>query len=116
MNWREVAKELRSELSALGPCRPGRRVPSELRARLIDHFQERGSIGYSQASAAQELGIRLKTMQRWMLQNSSSSSKLVPVMISQEETATGISMVLPNGVRVEGLDVPSVAQLLRELS
>jgi hypothetical protein len=113
---RELA-ELRRAVSDLGPRRAGRRIPSALRARIVEVVGERRSSGGGLSSLAAALGLRVATLSRWV-----SASETVPVVggvrplpVVMRETSAGLTLVSPGGWRLEGLSVVSAAELLDRL-
>ncbi len=68
---------------------------------------------------ARETGLDVRKLQRWNTRARRTSS--VPVLRPVEvlpapESATALTVVAPNGVRVEGLALEQAAELLRLLT
>jgi hypothetical protein len=72
---------------------------------------------------AEEIGVRPKTVQRWVASEQSARgpnrSRLLPVTVKgpvpTATTRTGMTLVLANGVRLEGVGVEEALRLLDEL-
>jgi len=73
---------------------------------------------------AAEIGVRARTLRRW-LSADEQRCVLTPVVVVDDVPAAPIAavmprraapvLILPSGVRVEGLDVEGLAELLRRL-
>lgn len=107
-------KHFRSEVERRGFGGVGRRYPPELQRLAVSVARERS--GEPLAHLAGELGISVVSLQRWLEQ--SEPVQFRPVEISFEAPSTGAAgpvLVTPQGYRVEGLGVESLAALLRAL-
>lgn len=102
--------------------------PARLRQAGKEYVQRRISEGIVQADIARELGVSESTVWHWaqaspqpkqapLTEPKSSAFKTVKVVAERVShgSAAKLSVVTPHGYRVEGLDVVSVAALLREL-
>jgi hypothetical protein len=65
----------------------------------------------SRKRLAAALGVHPDTLRHWL----ATSAALVPVSVIRDHAAT-LTVHGPCGVRVEGLDVDSLAELLRALA
>lgn len=108
------------------PRMANRPYPDRLRRAGNEYVRRRMAAGLRQAEIARELGLSETTIWRWAKTTTRSEastdrqrSSFKPVAIVG--TARGrveaqvLSVVTPQGYRVEGLDVTSAAALLREL-
>jgi hypothetical protein len=113
----ERAREFRAALAALGRTGSKTTYPRELRALGLAHLKERRSQGVPLREVASELGIAKTTATRWE-RPARRASAIRRVNIAPRTTAPGTSMVVygPAGLRIEGLDVATVAALLKDLS
>lgn len=67
--------------------------------------------------AALEIGVTMDDLHRWSRVQWAEPSLIVPVQVEDESTVRReIVVVVRSGVRVEGLTVAEVADLLRRLS
>ena len=80
---------------------------------MLEHSREAKGLGRSDAVLASELGMSLGTLQYWRA--TERRGKLVPVTIV-EAPAPAAGLVLECGrLRVHGLDLDGVTELLRRL-
>ena len=92
--------------------RAGRRYPTALRDAVLDHARKAKAAGKSDAALATELGLSLGTLQYW---RATQHGKLVPVTVVEAPTATP-GLVLECGrLRVHGLSLDGLTELLRRL-
>jgi len=94
------------------------RVPREVRDEVCRYAVRRREKGAPWAAIARETGLDVRKLQRWNTRARRTSS--VPVLRPVEvlpapEPATALTVVAPNGVRVEGLALEQAAELLRLL-
>lgn len=93
--------------------RAGRRYPAELRDAVLEHARSAKELGKSDAALASELGMSLGTLQYWRA--TGRRGKLVPITVV-EAPAPAAGLVVECGrLRVHGLDLDGVAELLRRL-
>jgi transposase-like protein len=112
------ARELRRALASTERGR-GKRVPEELKKRVVAYVRERRAEGAGYRDVAQELGLSSETARRWCATAAGGRPKrsrrsMVPVEVAAEQPR-GV-LVSPSGYRVEGLDLGELAALLRALS
>jgi transposase-like protein len=98
-----------------GRGRMGRRYSAALRAQAVGYSARRRQEGEALPEVATALGIAPWSLQRW-----ARASRLRPVQIAPPPVAprvvTSLVIVLaPDGVRIEGLDVETAAQLVARL-
>ena len=73
--------------------------------------------GVSIEQAALEIGVAITDLRRWSRSDQADAPLIVPVQVEAEPVVRReIIVVLESGVRVEGLTVAEVAELLRRLS
>lgn len=73
--------------------------------------------GVGVEQAADEIGVAADDLRRWSRSEEAGAPLIVPVQIEAEPTVRReITVVLESGVRVEGLTVSEVVELLRRLS
>ena len=109
-------RELITETTT-GTLRP--RVPREVRDEVCRYAIRRREKGAPWATIARETGLDIRKLQRWNTRAGRISS--VPVLrpvkvLPAPEAATALTVVAPNGVRVEGLALEQAAELLRLLT
>lgn len=93
------------------------RFPEALKASVLAHAHRERSRGTSLEAIAEGLGLSFNTLRGWVYAKR-RIAKLKPVVVVADRK-TDVSapvLVTPGGHRVEGLDVRSMAELLRGLS
>jgi hypothetical protein len=66
---------------------------------------------------ARELGVRRQTLLAWAAEPvANTGPAFVPVSVVADARATGIVVHAPGGLRIEGLDVPALVEVLRGLA
>ena len=83
------------------------------REAAIRQVQQRRVEGITLKAAAREVGVGYETLRRWLAER--QTFRPVRVTRAPEVPPTGMVVVLPGEVRVEGLDVELVAELARLL-
>lgn len=105
------ASELRRRL-AQGRDRRG--YPAELREAVLTYAARRKAERVSQSKVAAELGMSEQTLCYWRAL-ARQRSRIAPVAIVTEREAPREVVVECGPLRVRGLDVSGVAELLRRL-
>jgi transposase len=90
----------------------GGRVPASTRADIVAEIERAHAAGASYTALAAALGLKLQTLSRW--REKQPSATLVAVRVPLP--AAGLVVHAPHGVRVEGLSLDDVAELLKRLS
>ncbi len=103
------AEELRVRLARCGPRRRGRVIGSDLREAIREYAIERMKIGEGVNAVARELDVSSESLRRW-----TAMTTFVPVTVSDPGGTYAVTGGC--GVRVEGLSLTEVAQLLRLVS
>lgn len=109
---REVARIRR------GGTGRGHRYPAALRTRITAQVRRGRARGESLAAIGRDLGLNPFALQRWLDTDGSSGFRTVEVesMASTPAAGTGPVVTLPNGVRIEGLDLSGLLALVRALA
>jgi hypothetical protein len=114
-----MREELRVELSALGPRGRGRAYPKGLLEKLLSYTVARRRQGASIVEVASEVGINFRTLARWLGERKAASFGRVEVVATRRATATAATPTIivhgPRGLRIEGLDLIAVAELVRRV-
>lgn len=115
----DIVKEaaaFRDAVRRTGKRGPGKRYPAELRQRGVEYLRARQAAGAPLSAVLRELGLRRETLAGWSTpEEIEGRPRFVPVAVV--ETPAGRIVVHgPGGLRVEGLDVAGVAELLRRLA
>jgi hypothetical protein len=109
----QLPPSLRRELARLGPPARSRRYPPAVRASAIAWARAQRAAGATVEEVSAALGIPWQTLQRWSFDTVESAFKPVELV---EEAPSGLVVHGPCGLRVEGLDVTTLASLLRMLA
>jgi hypothetical protein len=91
------------------------RFTASARRAALDHIERRRGEGVSLAAAARETGVPYLTLRRWRAGARSRPAFRQVAVVAPERVGRGLVVVLPSGLRVEGLDVDGVAELARRL-
>jgi len=92
----------------------GVRYPLALRAKLISETRSRREAGKTLVAIGEELGVPWRTLARWC----ATERKRTPGFRAVEIVALPSARPIvhgPRGLRIEGLDIESVAELVRRL-
>lgn len=115
-----TAKEVRAALEQT-PRGRGTRCPQALRRKVLDFIDQQRAQGTSALCAARQLGLSHTTVARWRRQRTDEQASAIfrPVRLPQPDDLTPKPSPLvlygPAGVRVEGLTLDQLTQLLRGL-
>ncbi|HEU4532506.1 MAG TPA: hypothetical protein VFS00_00265 [Polyangiaceae bacterium] len=113
------ATQLRHALRTADRPGAGRGYPEALRARVVAYAQRAHAAGRTRADVADALGLAPVTLARWGRPTRVAAPGFRPVVVAPEPAraapAGSVAVVLPGGVRVEGLSVEQAAELCRRL-
>ena len=112
-----MREELRVELSALGPRGRGRAYPKGLLEKLLSYTVARRRQGASIVEVASEVGMNFRTLARWLGERKSARFGRVKVVAAPAASAAAPMIIVhgARGLRIEGLDLPAVAELVRRV-
>jgi hypothetical protein len=91
-----------------------RQYPEELRRRIVAHVRERRAAGALLNDIARELGISPTLLHRWGVKRVPSFRR-VEVGAAPQLPGARCLLHAPHGVRVEGLTLDEVIEVLRRL-
>jgi len=110
---------IRQQVAALGPRGVTSRVPDAIRAAIVDYARQRRAAAVGWPMIAREVGFSVGAITNWG-RATRRSPRLRPVIVRAGAVValplSGLVVVLPNGVRIEGLHVADVAALLAQLA
>jgi DNA-binding transcriptional regulator YiaG len=117
--FREAAAHLNRDRG-----KTGWRYPDSLRAIAVEHCREQRRAQLSFSRIATELGVSTVTLGRWIERAETLPSSederaaFRQVVIEPERLANtnGLALVLPSGLRIEGLGVDDALELVRGLA
>ena len=95
--------------------REGLRYAPELRRRVMAYVERARAQGMSWSRLSGELGIPAHTLSRWGSEPSDGGG-FVSVRTPQSQGKGTITLVSPQGWRLEGLDTQTAVTLLRSLA
>jgi hypothetical protein len=125
MRMEERAAGIRAEIAALpGERGPGNRYPTELRERIVEYSSGRRKQGLSIVKISLELGIGIATLRSWTATKRAPSIKIPSAGFERLEVidapacskAPRFVVRGPAGLCIEGLDIDTLAELIRRLS
>ena len=102
----------------------GKRFPKDLQRRAVSYYRTRTQQGSFLSEVARELGLPPPTLRRWVLDSppehlsndATQALSLSSSPLSLRDTSSGHPVLVgPGGLRIEGLDLTSLAELLRRL-
>lgn len=106
------AEQLRNEIGERASNRG--RLPRVVRERAKAFVKTRAGAGFSSAMIAAELGLSVKTIERWRV--AESAGALVPVRVVAARPAPTridrVVVVTTGGLRIEGLDIDALCTLV----
>jgi transposase-like protein len=91
------------------------RYPAELREAVLAYASSEKRRGTSGAKVASELGLSVQTLQYWRT-GARRRGRLTPVALVAERTPVCELVVECRHVRVRGLDLEALAELLKRLA
>ncbi len=120
MEFEKRGAELAERIAAAQRVRRrGNVYPAELRRDIESYLRDRLEDGGSPHAVARELRISQTTLKRWTLQARRDPGvphlRPVSVLPAPPSFAGPISVGGPCGLRIEGLDLDAVAELIRRL-
>ena len=132
MDVKEKAAKLKAELEKRAHEGKRGRFSEAMKAEVLEYWEQCRQAGATQETVARELGLSPWTLSRWSVQarrakgrtakkghqQAAGAAAFHAVKVKPEAEGVGRAVVLHgrSGVRVEGLSVQQVAQLLRELT
>lgn len=115
----DAREELRTALSKLGEMGRGKRYPRALLEKMLSYTVARRRQGATLLAVGGELGMNWKTLARWLGERKAARFERVEISAPTPTVAPSMPLPIvvhgPRGLRIEGLDVNSVAELLRRL-
>jgi transposase len=106
---------LRAELAGMSRRGRGHRYPPELRARVIAYAAALHRHGVTPKEIGDELGMDWRTLTRWLAEERDPGFAQVVVHDDGHKAAVRVVVHGPGGLRIEGLDLDALTELLRKL-
>lgn len=116
---RDEATRIRQAISGLGRGRTTR-IPDPIRQMVSAHVKQRRAEGATWLELSEAMGLSPNGLKRIAREGKEPPRRraLVPVAVRpdrKERVDRGFVLVVPNGLRIEGLDLDEAARLLRAL-
>jgi transposase len=111
----DVREELKQTLSTLGPRGRGKPYPKGLLEKLLSYTVARRRQGATLVEIGTEIGISWKTLGRWLSGRKGKPRFQEVAVVAAPAVARSIIVHGPRGLRIEGLDLNGVAELVRRL-
>jgi len=115
-----LADEFIHERNRRGAVGPGRRIPGDLRLIAVRYARWKLEQGESLRSTAAQLEILPATLERWLQVPAPQEPTIHEVRIREElepvPAAQLLSVITPDGFRIEGVEpeqIPSLLEVLR---
>lgn len=91
------------------------RYPAKLRGEIVDLIKERRANGETWTEIGADLGLPYETMNRWSKKVIGASAAMKRVEVVVAPTSRSLTLISPNGIRVEGASVEEIVALVRAL-
>jgi len=115
MDFERRAAEFRRAIARRGPIGPRLRYTPELRTTAIAYARDRLAAGAGLKTVTEELGVGRYTLRGWLV--AADQAQTFRKVEVTDEPAPPRRLVVhgPHGLRIEGLAVVDLAELLRRL-
>ena len=117
----DLAAQFRQAAAEIDQARDrrGRRYSATARRLAVDYCRQQRQVGGSFAESAAALGIHVATLGRWIETDEAESDVATfhQVQVAAPPASdASLSLTLPTGLRIEGLQLHQVVELARALS
>jgi transposase len=111
-------ERLRGELATAERAGAGRPYPEALRVAAVEYRREREREGAALRDVAAELGVSAVSLERWSRRRPEREASFRAIELVGEPVRRGSQGVVhgPRGLRIEGLTVAEIAELVERLS
>lgn len=122
MGREQQAAAIRAEMQRMEARGRGRRYPQALRAKAIRYWMARRAEGIPLQRIGDELGLPWQTLHRWAKtspEEPTATAGFEAIQIIETVPSTPHSAIVvhgPCGLRIDGLDLDTLSQLLRRLA
>ncbi len=118
MKNEQRVERLRGALATAERAGAGRPYPEELRVAAVDYRREREREGASVREVAGELGVSAISLERWSQRGRRREESFRAIELVGEPVRRASAVVVhgPRGLRIEGLTVAEIAELVERLS
>ena len=108
-------EELQQALSTLGPRGKGKPYPQGLLEKLLSYTVARRRQGAQIVEVASELGMNWRTLGRWLGERRGAKRFERVEVVTPTVAVQTLVVHGPRGLRIEGLDIAGVAELVRRV-
>lgn len=118
MKNEERVERLRGALATAERTGAGRPYPEALRAAAVDYRRERERQGAAVREVAAELGVSAISLERWSRRRREHETSFRAIELVGDPVRRASEAVVhgPRGLRIEGLTVSQIAELIERLS
>ena len=119
MKNEERAERLRGALATAERAGAGRPYPEVLRVAAVEYRQDREREGAALREVAGELGVSAISLERWSRRSAERETSFRAIELVGEPMRRASAVVVvhgPRGLRIEGLTVVEIAELVERLS
>jgi hypothetical protein len=109
----EQREELRKLLAEIGPRGRGRPYPKGLLEKVLSYTVARRRQGAELLAVGEELGMSWKTLARWL--GGKRKTRRFGRVEVVSPPARALTVHGPRGLRIEGLDLEGIAELVQRL-
>jgi hypothetical protein len=114
---REEGRGLGRLVAGLGRRAPTTPIPMAVRERIVAFTVRATAAGWRLPMVARAVGVSVGSLRNWRREPARPPRALVPIVVTAPAPpASALTVVVPGGYRVEGLDVATAAALLRRLA
>ena len=116
----DMREELKSEVAKLGPRGRGRPYPKGLLEKILSYTVARRRQGAKLVEVAAELGLHDQALSRWLGEKRAAKRfDRVEVVATTSATTVRVASTIivhgPRGLRIEGLELATLAELVRRV-
>lgn len=118
MDEQQTAAHVRAQVRALGTRGRGRWYPVALRRQVLTYVVARRAQGATLRAASREVDMSWRTVEHWLHDGKDPKAVLRPVTVTPSVAEGRVASVVvhgPHGLRIEGLDVRQIVELLARL-
>lgn len=113
-----ASERIRRAVRSLESRGRGSRYPSELQAELVAYTRAQRESGVGLKEIGREVDVPWRTLARWSIAPRRARGQRAFRRVEVDAVASGpvsLSVSGPHGLRIDGLDLDGIAELLRRL-
>ena len=115
MDVEKFALKFRAAVQERGEQGPRNRYPAVLRSEAVAFLQARVAQGVKEGQVAEELGVDARTLRGWAGQATEPKAMFRRVEMVAESKQASVVVYGPAGIRIEGLSVAELVEVMRGL-